>query len=787
MAEYEDLIIRVKTEEAASKEQLENFKKAFESISGGQRKDDFEKIQRHTNNIERQLKELTQGITSGDPFRAVVNFAATFGLIGVAAKVAYDSIASVINLATSTSKSLIDLAFEAGRVGVHPAQLQREIEQGRIANITRESMIGIATNLTSRLSELKSDPRTRFELMKGLGGDVHQMSLMNNLIDRILVAPQPERLNLVLEGYRRIREKFKDAPETAAVRSEEWIRWWTGGIDLARMKQDFQIVSEQDKAAMDKMIQASEAWNEMSSTMASNMERIVAAVSTKLMNDPAFGAIVRAVNAMLERAREQAEHPEEHPETPSVFEPKAGWSWRDFLNPFFNPLSHPGVYKPQGLMSTGFEDISKELEKQKDYTGELTDQFRRLNALLAGEELTSQDLAAKLGAGLPDVKGNPPFHNQPQGGAVGESNPMQLPSAAPQPGGGSAAEARSTVSQLSVEPPQTPAGTEKKVQRGTVLPGLPPEGRQRAKGATFYGNYPESLGSQLPGGWKDPDDVYKSGPLKGQPMPAFGGYSLATPAVALPFAGAAGRAGKQEGQMVRIWDPSGERSILVPAGDLGPSQNLKGEKVGQRPLDLNAPLLEWMGYAQTKEQAEATGRKKFPGSVDVDYQLVRAEDVEATRALIKAENKLAGTPEAVGRGGIGSDAAREARAAMDATPTALMSTQRAPLATNPNNQAEPTSGYPYLTDQLRINPERSGLSSRTRQPLDYAGADHLLARNFDRSLLDTGLANESRVDASGNLDVNVKAPAGTEVKAEGDGMFKGNVSLDRQMELPTLQ
>jgi hypothetical protein len=59
--------------------------------------------------------------------------------------------------------------------------------------------------------------------------------------------------------------------------------------------------------------------------------------------------------------------------------------------------------------------------------------------------------------------------------------------------------------------------------------------------------------------------------------------------------------------------------------------------------------------------------------------------------------------------------------------------------------------------------------------------------DIGRSSLDRGLASESGIDAKGNLDVNVRAPAGTEVRAEGDGMFKGNVTTNRQIDLPTLQ
>jgi hypothetical protein len=59
--------------------------------------------------------------------------------------------------------------------------------------------------------------------------------------------------------------------------------------------------------------------------------------------------------------------------------------------------------------------------------------------------------------------------------------------------------------------------------------------------------------------------------------------------------------------------------------------------------------------------------------------------------------------------------------------------------------------------------------------------------DLDRSALDSSLAREADIEPRGNLNVSVKAPNGTSVKADGDGMFKGNVSLDRQMELPTLQ
>ena len=56
-------------------------------------------------------------------------------------------------------------------------------------------------------------------------------------------------------------------------------------------------------------------------------------------------------------------------------------------------------------------------------------------------------------------------------------------------------------------------------------------------------------------------------------------------------------------------------------------------------------------------------------------------------------------------------------------------------------------------------------------------------REFDRSTLDQHLSDE--IDVKGRLNVKVEAPAGTEVKATGDGMFKNGVTVDRTIDATT--
>jgi len=106
----------------------------------------------------------------------------------------------------------------------------------------------------------------------------------------------------------------------------------------------------------------------------------------------------------------------------------------------FNPADYAGTGWRGLPMSKNVIDLRADkqsselafLEEHEQHAKLLTEQIYQLNEYLA-PELMRMLLA---GTGAPD------FHNAPQGGAEGESNPVQLPLDAAQPGGGAAAEAR---------------------------------------------------------------------------------------------------------------------------------------------------------------------------------------------------------------------------------------------------------------------------------------------------------------------------------------------------------
>ena len=160
--------------------------------------------------------------------------------------------------------------------------------------------------------------------------------------------------------------------------------------------------------------------------------------------------------------------------------------------------------------------------------------------------------------------------------------------------------------------------------RSSVVAGSPPSGVQYTPGSV-YGNLSQAEGSQLPGGWRDLGDIYKTGPLRGQPLPQFTGAPRNVPGVSLPFRESAGRAGQQEGGWVRVVNPMTGESEYVRQVDIGP--NMFNPASQNKGIDINAALAERWGYSSTGAQARATGRPVFPTGQKIEWQTASPEEV----------------------------------------------------------------------------------------------------------------------------------------------------------------
>jgi len=803
VAEYEELVVKVEVKgQQDYKELSQQFKSDFRDMRTTS-EESFGRLFRHTGNIGRQIRSLTEGVTSGDAGKAIGNFAMTFGRAGMGVGSIVAVITAAMNVASSKAQSLIDLDAQAKRAGIHPAQLMEDIKTA-LPYISRERMVEMDIAFGQRIGQLKAGlPEFRQQILNlvAMEGDPDPSirAMVNNNVNEVLNSTRPGGLNAVKAFVEKIRKHYEELgnPEFGAKVSSAILSWW-GVEDIDQIVDKFKEVDEDSKKNMESMIAASKAWAQVTGGMKNDFEAIVTMLSAMVMDDPVLGPILKGIGWILGKARGAAEQSlTETGELPWWF-PRLG----DIVMPL-GPLGGAaarGVQhlfrrrkEPGGIATEPQRLMGGEFQKQMDSTEELVREFTRLNALLSGQEQPLWDLNTALGIKDIGKPGNPPFHNQPMGGAAGESNPIQLPTgdAQPQPGGGAPAEA--------VGPVQGKGWWAAGQTRQKVLQQWPGVTESITGKGSRYGS--------LPGGVQDIDP--RTGKYQDEPGSASLGkmwgmsyFPEERQGIALPTAETLGR-------LFRVTWPDGSQTIEQHT-DIGPAKRLG------RAVDVSEAAIARAGKTETFKTDEQFTVEALPTFGQEARTQRAAAAASVGRPGGEGQALMGGVPETTPTSGL-----RPSVRSYQAAQRALQSTaQRAPSSLfDAEYPASVSSGYPYLTDPLRINPanwERMLRESPQSKNVEWRGAestepvgqgsmadlekemDTYLAKgrnvepsfgvdwekSINRSALDRSLSD---VEPRGNLDVSVKAPAGTEVKAEGDGMFKGNVSLDRQMELPTLQ
>jgi len=382
----------------------------------------------------------------------------------------------------------------------------------------------------------------------------------------------------------------------------------------------------------------------------------------------------------------------------------------------------------------------KQLENNEEGYG-LLEELKRLNSILF------QLQAAKDAAKAPAV---PPFHNAPQGGAQGESNPMQLPLGHPQPGGGAPAEARRgrapRTSVFGVPFPQPrrpeaqiasasgPLETLGAIRTGGRVYSFGAEGRGREQaeaqeaGSGLEGLYGLSYTQQ-----QEPEVFYKPG--TGQETTTIGHEF--------------GHVGRET---VRMWGAAGTGNILQRYG-----------------ANLPPPDVAKFGENEAEERLQRM-QDIHTATRLIDSGLIGPEEFQAR---LKRSTDRFGQISEKDYGELSRHATMQERAA-----TTIL-----------NQGAEAIKNLPVRPEEPFQFPQGAPMPEGQWSPVygeesDLPGfRDQLDRANSDRGGFDGALAAEANIDASANLDVNVRGPAGVDVKANGDGMFKGNTSVSRQVEL----
>ena len=447
------------------------------------------------------------------------------------------------------------------------------------------------------------------------------------------------------------------------------------------------------------------------------------------MDDLGIGSVLRTVNAFLERgAKEHVEigamSPEERATYLELLVKEGDAAWRKAIIDFlFNssPASH-NFPRPGGRPGAPVHLLEDLNDKQTDLISEekrLVENLQFLNAILSGE------------SGIGGQK--PTFHNSPQGGAEGESNPIQIPDSVPQPGGGAAAEARQPGRREWRPGDPPPTGYYNRKGRQTPFPVLSPDatplptqpgypknpfsGVSEGRGVgTWFSQSP--TGGRKGGPWRDPDDPANSAALDKIPD-THQGISLSSPATL--------------GQFHYVTDPNTGLTHVIQQTDTGPGVRT------QAMVDISTNKALQMGYDQ----------KSFEAQQDKLLWEVRPTGFDTMR------------PTSIG-------AATQRRTA--AGRTDLPSGMDAEF--NPFSYKSPEEGPAEGAGKgFRLDPGGGDFGG--------GGASGSVDLDAGRRRLDQDMASE--LDVSGRLNVAVDAPAGTEVKATGGGMFANSVSVDRRM------
>jgi len=646
MAEFEELRITVKVADEASG-QLGALKQGLDKLGGLDVTRKFEGIHKQISGIEQEIKKLMLNFATGGPsLEALANFAKGIGPIGLAAVAVYETLKVTVNALKRQAQDLLNMEAMAKRTGESTAQYIRTMEEWQRAGVPIEQAGAQWERFVDTWSHLRRMDEQGRETWLQLFTHVAPQDAprLEQRLREIIAMPNPQQAANALKkffddvGRHYARQADIDERRKGPEEQRKLLRIW-GLPDLDRVRQAFTIVDEQEAADMDRMIEAAREFNEVSISIEQHWDAIMRAMATRIMEGP-LGPILKLIDKALGGVLSATEREQEAPERWGV------WSRQNIrreqyirdnlknmipftLEEIRERIGGTLVEHPPGalgntaapLMSTGMQDVTRELEKQRDYTGELTDQFRRLNALLSGEDLETRDLAKQLG--LPDVKGNPAFHNQPQGGSVGESNPMQLPASEPQPGGGAPAEARETPTEAK-EPllrPYRPGD----VSRGTytskgvtkqypilsaaatpLQPQFPGEqvytGVSKGKGvASWYGYDPAFYAKD------DPSDPKGSNALR---VPErYQGISMST-----GKSGELGSSGQSLGQWHLVFDPNTQLTYLKQQTDYGPG--IRTQKLVDASAAMAARIEQKSGkIGYTRKEWEAMQEKVEKGEV----------------------------------------------------------------------------------------------------------------------------------------------------------------------------
>jgi hypothetical protein len=781
MAEFEELRINVKTDPEKASENARQLQDAFRQMASPQQTEQFEKLGRQLKLTEDQIKKLGDGLNK--PQSALQAFATGFGKAGMimgAFGVAIKAAQMAADQFNKVAGAHLEIQNQANRMGgIHAAQLNEDIRAMERNSIERSRSMAMMEKFNEKVNDFKIYATGfRRSILDDVQGPF--VEVVEKHFAELEKAPNLEEwMNLVRRFAGEIDKYYTERgnPQRGAQERRKYLEKWFGLPDIMQMNEDFKQVSEDTKKEWDEQQQVLTEYVRVTAEISDNWEKILSGIVHATLEDLGINKGLVMLNDLLERgAREHTDlgamTAEQRKEYSDKLRAAGDKYWRehgiiDFLKhlwedpDFAKKLVPPPPIEKEGHATHLLENYNDNASDLVLESKRLTQNIGFLNSLLSGE-------TSSVGGGDARSKFATMFHNRPQGGAQGESNPIKLPASVPQPGGGSAAEARD----------QTGRTFE---ARESTIYYTAPTGSKSAKytdpnTGESYTDYTKPIGppsSGLPSETPGIAFGYRNFPHHGRET--LGGYYMVTP-----------KEGKNAGQ-----------SFILPHSDIGPGAG-HGEK-----LDYNAPAAQ-MVFGSMKESAIQGGAslkyigKDLPKGVTPGLQYTGPEEGAGKGLRLDQPSSdyasgLNWGPTAAGGGGeadvggVSPFESAQALAIHNATTLALgrrggrdfgvaAGTQRLGIG---EGEAAPTGPNSVKTYDW-LKQIESGMEQGRGEAGIYPERPHSAALNIGRGQVDRMLSDQ--IDVSGKLNVKVDAPAGTSVRAKGGGMFEKGVTVDRGIQ-----
>lgn len=472
MAEFEELRVSIKLADDASVK-LDALKRTFREAGDGGAK--LAELGKKIGTVEEQFKKLLEHVAKGGAGpQVLLDFAKGFGPIGLAIGTVVGIVKTALGILHSSSNDLLAKEAAARRIGESLAQYQKNMETAQRGGIDPAAWKGQIEQFHNVLVQLRAGgpeaDRIRKELFRGVT-DPAAAARIEDFLTKIKSEADTEALNTLRDFMKRVESNYENAATDIERKRgpSEVLRGYTifGIPSLPEVREAFTKVDETSKVNMEIALEHAREFTNLSVSIDQHLTHVMAALGTALMEGP-LGPILKGIDALLAAEEHRLEHGKQRPALwrmiemlpgniifrslfPEVWEkisdvlteessksPEADAKRKELEEYLKKYHSRPGVPGAAGggAAGGGATEMQQLLggtldttEEHVRYSKQLVYEYGRFARLLSGQE-------------KPIPKQGPEFHNAPQGGAEGESNPMQLPAGISQPGGGAPAEAR---------------------------------------------------------------------------------------------------------------------------------------------------------------------------------------------------------------------------------------------------------------------------------------------------------------------------------------------------------